>query len=74
VKADGSDLLNLRIGRTIANWQFDLEVLNLLDSEERDIEYYYASRLPGEDAEGVEDRHFHAFEPRAFRLSVSRAF
>jgi outer membrane receptor protein involved in Fe transport len=74
VKADGSDLLNLRVGRTMADWQFDLEVLNLLDSEERDIEYFYASRLPGEDAEGVEDRHFHAFEPRALRLSVSRAF
>ena len=67
-------MLNLRVGRELGAWNIDLELLNLLDSEDHDIEYYYASRLPGEPDAGIEDRHFHVFEPRAVRLSVSFAF
>ena len=35
-----------------------------------DIMYFYASRLPGEPASGVEDKHFHPAEPRTLRLSL----
>jgi hypothetical protein len=35
-----------------------------------DITYFYASRLPGEPAAGVEDKHFHPAEPRTLRLSL----
>lgn len=73
-RAEGSDLVNLRIGRQLGDWRVDAEILNLLDAEDRDIEYLYASRLPGEPAAGIEDRHFHAFEPRTLRLTVSRDF
>jgi len=73
-RAEGSDLVNLRVGRQLGDWRIDAELLNLLDADDRDIEYFYASRLPGEPADGVEDRHFHAFEPRALRLTVSREF
>ena len=31
------------------------DVLNPLDSDDRDIEYFYASRLAGEPLEGFED-------------------
>jgi hypothetical protein len=51
-----------------------LDVFNLFDRKANDIEYYYASRLPGEPAAGVEDRHFHPAEPRTVRLSVSLRF
>lgn len=50
--------------------QLKLEVLNLFDSKGDEIRYYYTSRLPGEPAEGVDDYHFHAFEPRTVRLSI----
>ena len=30
---------------------------NLFDAEVSDIDYFYASRLPGEPAEGVKDTH-----------------
>jgi hypothetical protein len=47
------------------------DVLNLFDSDDRDIEYFCASRLEGEPLEGVEDRHFHRFEPRQVRLTIT---
>jgi hypothetical protein len=49
-------------------------VLNLLDSRDNDITYFYASRLPGEPAEGVDDIHFHPLEPRQLRVTVRYAF
>lgn len=73
-RAGGSNLVNLRIGRRLGGWRVDAELLNLLDSEDRDIEYWYASRLPGEPAAGVEDHHFHVFEPRTLRLTLGREF
>jgi outer membrane receptor protein involved in Fe transport len=51
-----------------------LDVFNLFDKRASDIDYYYASRLPGEAAEGVNDRHFHPVEPRSVRLSLAYAF
>jgi hypothetical protein len=46
------------------------EVLNLLDSHDDEIRYFYTSRLQGEPADGVDDYHFHSFEPRTFRVSI----
>jgi hypothetical protein len=46
------------------------EVLNILDSHDDEIRYFYTSRLQGEPAQGVDDYHFHSFEPRTFRVSV----
>lgn len=57
-----------------AHWKVSFELLNLLDSNDHDIDYYYASRLPGESSEGVEDNHFHPIEPRTARLSLSLLF
>ena len=51
-----------------------LDVFNLFDKRASDIDYYYASRLPGEGLEGVNDRHFHPVEPRSVRLSLAYAF
>lgn len=51
-----------------------LDVFNLFDKRASDIDYYYASRLPGEGADGVNDRHFHPVEPRSVRLTLSYAF
>jgi hypothetical protein len=38
------------------------------------ISYFYASRLPGERAGGVEDRHIHPVEPRQARVTLRAAF
>jgi hypothetical protein len=47
-----------------------VSVLNLLDARASDIQYYYASRLPGEPAGGVNDIHFHPVEPRQVRVAL----
>ncbi len=74
LRADASTLLNLRLGwQPLQHLSFMLDVLNLLDGRDRDIQYAYASQLPGE-SEPVEDRHFHVFEPRALRLYATYHF
>jgi len=71
VKTDDSLLLNAGVAYRRGPLRYELEVFNLLDSSDDDIAYYYASRLPGESAEGVEDIHFHPLEPRALRGSIT---
>ena len=66
--------LNGRIGYRKDDWQLSLDVLNILDRDDNDIEYFYASRLPGEAAAGVEDIHLHPAEPRTVRLAFTKFF
>jgi hypothetical protein len=66
-----SSLVNLALGYSLPRGiTLRAEVFNLLDSEDSDVEYFYASRLPGEPLEGVEDVHFHPLERRGARLSM----
>lgn len=74
VKSDDSTVLNLRAGYSAHRWSMKVDVLNVLDSNDHDIDYFYASRLPGEPVEGVEDVHYHILEPRTVRLYVSLNF
>ena len=55
-------------------WQLAVDLLNMLDSRDSDIDYFYASRLPAEPAEGVADRHSHPLEPRTARLKLTYRF
>lgn len=74
VRGGGSVLVNLGAGYRWDRFEIRLDGFNLLDSDDADIAYWYASRLPGESAEGVEDVHLHPLEPRAFRASLSFSF
>ena len=51
-----------------------LEAFNLFDAEVADIDYFYASRLPGESADGVEDVHTHPALPRSARIGLRLSF
>ncbi len=51
-----------------------LDALNLFNAKANQIEYYYASRLPGESIGGVADRHVHPAEPLAVRLTLAEKF
>jgi hypothetical protein len=51
-----------------------LEGFNLFDAKVSDIDYFFASRLPGEPEDGVEDLHFHAAIPRSARVSLHVSF
>ena len=51
-----------------------LDVLNLFNARDPDISYWYVSRLAGEPAEGIEDRHIHPVEPRQVRIAARYSF
>jgi hypothetical protein len=70
VRSHASTTLNGRIGYRIAkDLRLELEGFNLGNRGDSSIDYYYASRLPGEAA-AREDIHLHPIEPRSFRLSL----
>ena len=73
VKSDASTVVNLQAGYRQANWSVRGEVLNLLDSDDHDIDYLYESQLPRE-SEPVEDIHYHVLEPRTVRVSLAYQF
>ena len=70
ITSEATTLLNAKLGYRFASVAVSLDVLNLLDSEAPDVSYFYASRLPGEAAAGVEDVHFHPVIPRTARLTA----
>jgi outer membrane receptor protein involved in Fe transport len=54
--------------------ELTFDVFNLLNAQASDIDYYYASRLPGEPAGGVDDVHLHPVAPREWRAGVKWVF
>jgi hypothetical protein len=75
VRSESSTLANLAIGYRInKNWNTFLDVFNLFDSKSSDIDYFYASRLPGEPPGGIEDIHTHPVEPISIRFSLTANF
>lgn len=75
VYSDATTLAYLRASyRLSARSRLTADIFNLFDSKASDIDYYYTSRLPGEPAEGVNDRHFHPVEPRTLRVTYAYQF
>jgi TonB dependent receptor/TonB-dependent Receptor Plug Domain len=74
-RSKATTLAYLRVGYQFnRNLKAALDVFNLFGRKGSDIDYYYASRLRGEPAEGVKDIHFHPVEPRSLRLSFTANF
>ena len=74
-KSAATSLVYLQFGYKFSKtWEATFNVFNLLDSQDADIDYYYVSRLPGEPAAGVADRHTHQTEPRELRGGVTAHF
>ena len=75
VRSKSTTLWNGEIGyRVSSKARVVLELYNLFDAEVSDIDYFYASRLPGEPAEGVEDLHTHPAIPRSVRVGLQLTF
>lgn len=71
VRSGSTTTLNGRIGyRFNPALSVELEGFNLADRKDSAIDYYYASRLSGEPAGGVDDVHFHPIEGRSFRVTL----
>jgi hypothetical protein len=75
VRSKASTTLNARLGYRIAQrYRLNVDVFNLTNAKVSDIDYFYASRLPGEPLEGALDLHTHPLEPLTVRASLSVAF
>jgi hypothetical protein len=74
VRSSQSTLVNVQTAYKInQQLRVSADILNVLDSKVSDIDYYYASQLPGELAP-VNDIHTHPAEPRTLRLSMRITF
>jgi hypothetical protein len=71
VRSQANSLVNVMAGYKLGSARLTVDVLNALDEEHSDIQYFYTSRLAGEPPQGVDDVHFHPSEPRQLRFSLS---
>jgi outer membrane receptor protein involved in Fe transport len=75
VRSRAATLLSAQLGYELRpGWRLKLDVFNLLNAQASDVDYFYASRLPGEPLAGVDDVHTHPLEPRAVRFGISASF
>lgn len=71
VRSRDTSLLNAQAGYQIRRGvRLAVDMFNLLDTKASDIDYFYASRLPGEPLQGVDDIHTHPALPRSARVAL----
>jgi outer membrane receptor protein involved in Fe transport len=75
VRSQATSLVNLQGGyQLFKHLRATADIFNLFNGRVSDIDYYFASRLPGEPLGGVDDIHFHPAVPRTIRISAVIAF
>jgi outer membrane receptor protein involved in Fe transport len=75
VRSQATSLVNLQVGYQLARkLRVSGDIFNLFNGRMSDIDYYFASRLPGEPPGGLDDIHFHPVVPRTARLSLIVGF
>jgi outer membrane receptor protein involved in Fe transport len=75
VASKATSLVNLEGGyRLSKNVKLLVDIFNLFNADDSDIDYYYASRLPGEPLDGLNDIHLHPTLPRTARLNLVIGF
>lgn len=75
VRSPGYREVNLNLGYKLTpNLRVQVDVFNLFNSKDDAADYFYADRLPGEPAAGVEDIHAHPLEPRSARVGITARF
>lgn len=67
---EATTLVNVRAGLTFRRVELFADLLNLFDSRAHDVDYFYATRLPGEPAEGIEGFNSRVVEPRQLRVGM----
>ncbi|MGX7894573.1 TonB-dependent receptor [Tsuneonella sp. HG222] len=77
VRGESTLLVNLRLAWTpqrFGGLEVYGELLNALDSDKHDIDYYYETRFQGEPADGVLDLNSRVVEPRQVRIGIKKTF
>ena len=69
VRSRSTSLVNGQLGYHLTpRMHVVLDLFNVFNSDASDVDYFYASRLPGESDRGVADIHTHPTLPRTARL------
>jgi outer membrane receptor protein involved in Fe transport len=75
VRSKATTLVNIEGGYGFTNnLRLNVELFNVANAQVSDIDYYFASRLPGEPLEGVNDIHIHPAVPRTLRVGMVIGF
>ncbi|CAN5449501.1 TonB-dependent receptor [soil metagenome] len=79
LRGSSSTIVNTRVGyRFSKSTELSLDIFNLFNRQTNDIEYAYASRLPGEapylDGVTPATLHFHPAVPRTARVALRTSF
>ena len=74
VRDKGSNVVNTRAAWKPGHFEVYAELLNVLNSKDKDIAYYYESYIPSVDAAPVEGRLSRVVEPRTLRVGVKYNF
>lgn len=79
VRSSAITSINMLLSTSIfENWNFRIEVFNLLNTRMDRIQYFYPTRLkyelPGPDEGGYNDRVVSPYSGRSFRISLSSYF
>jgi hypothetical protein len=75
VSSKNTTIWNAEVGYRLSNKaRLVVEAFNIFGARASDIDYFYASRLPGEAADGVEDIHTHPAAPRSARAGFQFSF
>lgn len=72
VQGHGYHEWNGDVSYTWSGWKIGLFLDNILNEKADAAEFWYADRLPGEPAAGVNDLHVHPLEPFGWRISLTR--
>ena len=70
----GSTVINARAARKFAHIEVYAELLNILDSHDKDIAYYYESYIPKFDPAPTDGRLSRVVEPRTLRVGAKYTF
>jgi hypothetical protein len=75
VRSQATSLVNGDVGvRVSQSMRVVVDGFNLLNRAASDVDYYYASRLPGEPLDGVNDIHTHPITGRTARVALLVGF
>lgn len=74
VRDKGSTVFNFRAARKLGAVEVYADLLNVLDSKDKDISYYYESYVPAVDTAPTEGRLSRIVEPRSIRVGAKLTF
>jgi len=74
VRDKGSTVVNLRAARKFENVEVYGDLLNIFNSRDKDIAYYYEAYVPAFDAAPEEGRMSRVVEPRTVRVGATYRF